>query len=109
MKLRPKDCVIRSVDKNLALKSERLAYDVFLSSEGEESASLVRNLIREIREKKYYVPELDVVMVDSKDEVYGHVMFSRFHIEGKYEKEMLLLSPSRSRPSSTATYLERFD
>ena len=32
-------------------------------------------------------------MVDEADEVVGYVNFSRFHLEGKYENELLLLSP----------------
>ena len=51
------------------------------------------NLVNEIRSKKYYEPELDLIMVNEYDEIIGHVLFSRFHIEGKYENELLLLSP----------------
>ncbi len=32
-------------------------------------------------------------MVDENDEVIGYVNFARFHLEGKYENELLLLSP----------------
>lgn len=32
-------------------------------------------------------------MVNEKDEVIGYVMFSRFHIEGRYENELLILTP----------------
>jgi len=32
-------------------------------------------------------------MVDETDAVIGYVNFSRFHLEGKYEDELLLLSP----------------
>ena len=35
---------------------------------------------KEIRSKKYYVPELELVMVDETDQVIGYVMFSRFHL-----------------------------
>lgn len=66
---------------------------VFLDSEGEEASNLVMNLIREIRSKKYYVPELEIVMSDEKNNIIGYCMFSRFHIEGKYDNELLLLSP----------------
>ena len=32
-------------------------------------------------------------MVDEADQVIGYVMFSRFHLEGKYEDCLLLLTP----------------
>ena len=32
-------------------------------------------------------------MVDETDAVIGFVMFSRFHLDGRYENELLLLSP----------------
>ena len=66
---------------------------VFLDSEDEEASNLVMNLIKEIRSKKYYVPELEIVMSDEKNNIIGYCMFSRFHIEGKYDNELLLLSP----------------
>ncbi len=66
---------------------------VFTDSENAENGRLVRNLLSEIRSKKYYIPELDLIMVNEYREIIGHVLFSRFHIEGKYENELLLLSP----------------
>ena len=60
----------------------------------EEEGKLVRRLVEEIRSKKYYVPELELIMVNEVDEIIGYVMFSRFHIEGKYEDELLLLTPA---------------
>jgi predicted N-acetyltransferase YhbS len=32
-------------------------------------------------------------MVNENDEIMGHVLFSRFHIEGRYENEFLMLTP----------------
>lgn len=32
-------------------------------------------------------------MINEKDEIIVYALFSRFHIEGRYEKELLLLSP----------------
>ena len=32
-------------------------------------------------------------MVDETDRILGYAMFSRFHIEGKYEDELLILTP----------------
>ena len=66
---------------------------VFTDSEGEKEGKIVRNLLAEIRSKKYYIPELDLITVNENDEILGLALFSRFHIEGKYEDELLLLSP----------------
>ena len=60
---------------------------VFTDSEGEESGTLVMNLVKEIRSKKYYLPELELVMIDENNEIIGYCMFSRFHIENKYDDE----------------------
>lgn len=32
-------------------------------------------------------------MVNETDDILGYAMFSRFHLEGKYEDKLLLLSP----------------
>ena len=54
---------------------------------------LVRSLVEEIRSKRFYLPELELIMVDEADEVIGYVNFARFHLDGKYEEDLLLLSP----------------
>lgn len=74
-------------------KSLDLVERVFAESEGEESGKIVRCLVEEIRSKKFYLPELDLVMVNEDECVIGYAMFSRFHLEGKYENQLLLLSP----------------
>lgn len=73
--------------------SLRLVEKVFTEWADEAEGKLVKKLVEEIRTKKYYIPELELIMVDEKDEIIGYAMFSRFHIEGKYEDELLLLSP----------------
>ena len=85
--------IIRTVKADEFEKSALFVKKVFTESEDEESGTLVGNLVREIRSKKYYLPELDLVMVNENDEIIGYVMFSRFHLDGKYEDELLLLSP----------------
>lgn len=74
-------------------ESAELVEKVFTESEGAESGKEVRNLVEEIRSKKYYLPKLELIMVNEENSVIGYVMFSRFHIEGKYENQLLLLSP----------------
>ena len=85
--------IIKAVTANETDSTLDFVERVFTDSEGEESGKLVRSLLAEIRSKKYYVPALDLIMVNEDGEILGHVLFSRFHIEGKYEDELLLLSP----------------
>ena len=85
--------IIRTVKADEFEKSALFVKKVFTESEDEESGTLVGNLVREIRSKKYYLPELDLAMVDENNEIVGCVVFSRFHLDGKYDDELLLLSP----------------
>ena len=85
--------IIRTVKADEFEKSALFVKKVFTESEDEESGTLVGNLVREIRSKKYYLPELDLIMTDENDEIIGLTLFSRFHLDGKYEDELLLLSP----------------
>ena len=39
------------------------------------------------------MPELEFIMVNEADEEIGYAMFSRFHLEGKYEDELLIITP----------------
>lgn len=81
-------------DKYL-LSSLELVERVFTEHENEAEGKLVRALVEEIRSKRWYLPELELLMVeDSTDEVIGYVMFSRFQLEGKYEDELLILTPA---------------
>lgn len=85
--------IIRTVRADELEKSALFVKKVFTESEDEESGTLVGNLVREIRSKKYYLPELDLIMVNENDEIIGLTLFSRFHLDGKYEDELLILSP----------------
>lgn len=85
--------IIKAMEETYLLPSRELVEAVFTASEDAESGKLVRRLVGEIRSKWFYFPELDLVMVDETDEVIGMCIFSRFHLEGKYENELLLLSP----------------
>ena len=66
---------------------------VFTESEDREAGRLVRTLVEEIRSKRFYLPELELIMVDDNDKVIGYAMFAKFHLEGRYENKLLLLSP----------------
>ncbi len=85
--------IIKSMEEKYLLPTLNLVESVFTASEDEESGKLVRSLVEEIRSKRFYLPELELIMVDEADEVIGIAMFSRFHLEGKYENELLLLTP----------------
>ena len=95
--------IIKSMEETYLLPSLELVEAVFTAHENAEEGKLVRSLVEEIRSKRFYLPELELVMVeDATDEVIGYVNFSRFHLEGKYENELLLLSPV-----ATKTQLQR--
>ena len=84
---------IHSMEEKYLLPSMELVEQVFTDHENAQEGALVRSLVEEIRSKKYYLPELELIMVED-GEVIGYVMFSRFHLEGKYEDELLILTPA---------------
>lgn len=85
--------IIKSIDEKHLEESLLLVENVFTESENADSGKTVRNLVEEIRSKKFYLPELELIMVNEDDKVIGYAMFSKFHLEGKYENQLLLLSP----------------
>ncbi len=85
--------IIKSMENKYLLPSLELVQEVFTEWDSPEEGKMVRQLVEEIRAKKYYMPELELVMVNEYDEIIGYAMFSRFHIEGKYENELLMLTP----------------
>jgi len=92
--------LIKSMESKYLSLSSELVEAVFTAHENEKEGKVVRSLVEEIRTMRYYVPELELVMVDEADEVIGYCMFSRFQLEGKYENELLLLSPVASQASA---------
>jgi predicted N-acetyltransferase YhbS len=85
--------IIKSIEDKYLLPALDLVETVFTDSECAENGKLVRSLVEEIRSKRWYLPELELVMVDEADAVIGYVNFARFHLGGKYANELLLLSP----------------
>ena len=86
--------VIKTMEEKYKIPALELVETVFTEHANAEEGELVRSLVEEIRSKRFYLPELELLMVDADtDEVIGYVNFSRFHLEGKYEEKLLLLSP----------------
>ena len=86
--------VIKSMEEKYLVPALDLVETAFANHSGPEEGKLVRSLVEEIRSKGFYLPQLELIMVDSDtDEVIGYANFSRFHLEGRYENELLLLSP----------------
>lgn len=85
--------IIKSASPQHLTASASFAEAVFTQAEGQASGKLVKDLICEIRNGQFYLPELDLVMVDENGEIIGYAMFSRFRLDGKFENELLLLSP----------------
>ena len=87
---------ITSMQPEYLLPSLELVEQVFTEHENADEGKLVRRLVEEIRSKKYYLPELELLMLED-GEVVGYVMFSRFHLGGKYDARLVLLSPAAVR------------
>ena len=85
--------IIKSMEEKYLLPSLELVEAVFTAHENEQEGKMVRTLVEEIRSKRFHVPELELIMVDEADAVIGYVNFARFHLGGKFEDELLLLSP----------------
>ena len=69
-----------------------LVEQVFTEHENAGEGKLVRRLVEEIRAKEYYLPQLELLMLEDSEPV-GYAMFSRFHIGGRHDERLLLLSP----------------
>lgn len=84
---------IVSMTGEYLVKALDLVEKVFAEHQDANEGRLVRALVEEIREKRFYMPELELMMVDDEGEIMGYAMFSRFHLEGKYEDRLLILTP----------------
>lgn len=97
---------ITAMKPEYLLPSLELVEQVFTDHENADEGRLVRRLVEEIRSKKYYLPELELLMLEDGEPV-GYVMFSRFHIEGRYEDRFLLLSPAAVRTDLQRQHISR--
>ena len=86
---------IKVMEEKYLLPSLELVEAVFTAHENADEGKLVRSLVEEIRGMDTYIPELEFIMVeDVADEVIGYIMFSGFHLEGRYKGELLIFTPA---------------
>lgn len=82
---------IRAVKKEEYSFTEDFVYQVFRNNPNSDGIAQ-RALVKEIREKQFYIPELDLV-VEEEGSIIGHFILSKFPISNKHENEVLMLSP----------------
>ena len=99
--------IIKSMEDKYLNPSLDMVRRTFTDSENAEEADLVVRLIREIRSMDTYIPELEIIMVTVEDEVIGYAMFSGFHLGGKYQDELLLLSPVAVKTELQRQYISK--
>ena len=84
---------IVTVGGTYAEAAMELIQRVFTEHQDETEGRLVRRLAEEIRASDKYVPGLEIAMTDENDAPVGYAMFSRFHLDGRYSDELLILTP----------------
>ena len=83
---------IHAMKEEYLIPSLDLIQQVFTEHADEKEGDMVRRFTEEIRSKRFYMPELEIIAV-CEGEVVGYAGFSRFHLEGKYEDKLLLMTP----------------
>lgn len=84
---------VQSMEEKYLIPTLDLVQQTFTDHQDESEGKLVRALVEEIRSKRFYLPQLELVAVDENGDAVGYAMFSRFHLEGKYEDKLLILTP----------------
>jgi putative acetyltransferase len=82
---------IRKVRNEEYVYIEEFVYEIFKNTDYTDGI-LERELVREIREREYYIPELDLV-AEEDGKILGHFIISKFPISNRYENEILILAP----------------
>lgn len=70
----------------------KLVYESFHYGTSYSDGNVEERLVREIRSKQYYIPELSFV-AEMEGKMVGYFMLSHFPISGQHQDELLLLSP----------------
>lgn len=84
-----------------------LVYESFSDWRDDTEGKMVCRLVKEIRSKKYYLPELEIICTDDDGAIIGYCMFSRFHLNGKFENELLMLTPVCVKPEYQRQHISR--
>ncbi|KPL60984.1 GNAT family N-acetyltransferase [Rossellomorea vietnamensis] len=82
---------IRPVKKEEYRSIEDFVYEIFRNTTFSDGV-IEKALVREIREKPYYIPQLDLV-VEEEGTIIGHCILSKLPISHGHEHEILMLSP----------------
>lgn len=82
---------IRGVRKEEYSFIEDFVYEVFKNTNYSNGLA-EKALVKEIREKHYYIPQLDLV-VEEEGMIIGHFILSKLPISNRHENEILMLSP----------------
>ncbi|KON89966.1 GNAT family acetyltransferase [Sporosarcina globispora] len=82
---------MRLVNKEEYRFIEEFVYEIFQNTNYSDG-SAEKALVREIRKKHYYIPELDLI-VEKEGAIIGHFILSKLPISNKFENEILMLSP----------------
>ena len=72
---------IQAMEEKYKEKALDFVEKVFAEYQDEAEGRMVRALVEEIRAKKFYIPQLELIMVNEREEIIGYVMFSGFTIE----------------------------
>lgn len=99
--------IIKQCTKQFKQSALSLVEQVFTDYEGEQEGKFTRRLVEEIRAKKYYVPKLEFVMTNENGQLLGYAMFSRFHLNGKHDGRLLLLSPVAVRTDMQRQHISK--
>ena len=98
--------MIQSMEEKYLLPALELVEAVFTDHESAEEGKMVRSLVEEIRSKEFYLPELELIMVEDGAPI-GYIMFSRFPLEGKYADELLILTPAAVKTEKQRQHISK--
>ncbi|WP_406686575.1 GNAT family N-acetyltransferase [Rossellomorea vietnamensis] len=82
---------IRPVKKEEYRYIEDFVYEIFRNTTFSDGV-IEKALVKEIREKPYYISQLDLV-VEEEGRIIGHYILSKLPISHRHEHEILMLSP----------------